>query len=279
MSPCHNLRPTARRPFVSSPYSPNADGILVSAMPEVGPCSRQGEAACRVLLHHLRPRSTGPRHPIWVVRCQTHGVTFTLYPPGHVPYGRKPIGSPAPTVGMSGANAFIGTVFEASLDAARGSPWLRVSPGGSDRWWGTQRQYLSLSMHLCGVATGMTQTLRECVATALQIQQLTLLDGCAAIQAQPGYQSRGRAIRSVLEQLPSGPCAIERLSVSGHLIGFWGTPYVWDPKTSRLRRLEFERFNSDLRNKAHARPPPSTKAGRGRTKNEVVGSAPTQERT
>lgn len=279
MSPCHDLRPTARRPFVSSPYSPSGGGILTSAIPDVGPCSLQGKPVCRVSLHHLRPRSTGPRHPISVVRCQTHGVTFTLYPLGHVPYGRKAIGSPVPTADMSGANAFIGTVFEASLDAARGSPWLRVSPGGSDRWWGTQSQYLSIAMHLCGVATGMTQTLRECIAAALQVQQLTLLDGRAVIQAQPGYQSRGRAVRSVLEQLPSRPCAIERLSVSGHLIGFWGIPYVWDPKTSRLRRLEFERFDSDLRNKTQAHPPPSTKAGRVRTKNEVVGSAPTQERT
>ena len=249
------------------------------AMPDVGPCSLQGEPACSVSLHHIRPRSTGPRHPIWVVRCHTHGVTFTLYPLGHVPYGRKSIGSAVPTVGMTGANAFVGTVFEASLDAARGSPWLRVSPGGSDRWWGTQRQYLSIAMHLCGVAPAMSLTLRELVAAALQIKQLACLDGSAAIADQPGYQNRGQAIRTVLEQLPSGPCAIERLSVSGHLIGFWGTPYVWDPKTSRLRQLDFERFNSDLRKKAQARPPPSTKAGRIRKKAEAIGSAPSQERT
>lgn len=248
------------------------------AMPEVGPCSLQGEAACKVVLQHMRPRSTGPGHPIAVVRCHTHEITFTLYPPGHVPYGRKSIGSPIPTVGPTGVNAFVGTIFEASLHAAQKKPWPRSAPGGSDRWWGTQRQYLSIAMHLCGVAPGMTLTLRELVAAALQIKQLACLDGSAAIAAHPGYQSRGQAVHAVLEQLPGGPCAIERLSVSGHLIGFWGTPYVWDPRISRLRQLDFERFNSDLRKKAQAHPPPSTKAGRVRKKIEVVGSAPSQER-
>lgn len=248
-------------------------------MPNVCPSSQQNKPACRVFLHHIRSRSTGPCHPISVVRCHTHKVTFTIYPVGHVPYGRKAIGSAAPTVDMSGANAFVGTIFEASLNAAQRKPWPRVCPRGSDQWWGTQRQYLSIAMHLCGVAPSMTQTLREVVAAALQIQQLTLLDGSAAITAKPGYQSRGQAVSSVLEQLPSGLCAVERMSVSGHLIGFWGTPYVWDPQTSRLRQLDFERFDPDLLNRAKTHPPPSTKAGRVRIKNKVVGSVPSQERT
>ena len=130
MSSCHNFRPTARRPFVSSPYSPEGAGVLMPAMPDVGPCSRQGEPACRISLHHIRQRLTGPCFPLSVLRCRTHGVTFTLYPPGHVPYGRKAIASNVPTESMPGANAFVGTIFEASLDASLGHPWPRDSPGG-----------------------------------------------------------------------------------------------------------------------------------------------------
>ena len=277
--PCHNLRPTARRPFVSSPYSPGGEGVLAPAIPDVGPCSRQSKPACSVFLHHKRPRLTGPCFPLSVVRCRTHGVTFTLYPPGHVPYGRKAIGSDVPTVGMAGAKAFVGTLFDASLDASQGSPWPRVCPGGSTQWWGTQRQYLSIAMHLCGVAPDMSTTLREILAAALQTETLLLLDGSAAITAQPGYQSRGQAVRTVLEQLPSGPCAIERLSVSGHLIGFWGAPYVWEPKVFRLRQLEFDRFDHDLRERTKAHPPRSTKVGRIRENVEAIGSAPSKERT
>ena len=186
-------------------------------MPDVGPCSLQGSPSCSIALHHIRQRLTGPCFPLSVVRCQTHGVTFTLYPPGHVPYGRKAIGSAVPTVAMTGADAFVGTIFEASLNASRGSPWPRVSPGGSDQWWGTQRQYLQVAMHLCGVAPEMSTTLREILASALQVEMLLLLDASAAIRVRPGYQSRGQAVRTVLEQLPSGPCAVERLCVSGHL--------------------------------------------------------------
>ena len=133
-------------------------------------------------------------------------------------------------------------------------------------------------MHLCGVAPEMNKTLREILGSALQVETLLLLDGAAAIAARPGYQSRGQAVRTVLEQMPNGPCAIERLSVSGHLIGFWGTPYVWDPKIGRLRQLEFERFDPGVREKAQAHPPPSTKAGRFRGNIEDVGLALSKER-
>lgn len=134
-------------------------------------------------------------------------------------------------------------------------------------------------MHLCGVAPNMSKILREVLAAALQIGTLLFLEGAAGIAARPGYQSRGLAVCAVLEQLAVGPCAIERLSVSGHLIGFWGTPYVWDPQINRLRQLEFERFDPGLRERAQAHPPPSTKAGRFRTKDEAVGLAPSIERT
>lgn len=42
-------------------------------------------------VHHRRERKTGPAHPVVVAECLTHGVAFTLYPPGFVPYGRAAI--------------------------------------------------------------------------------------------------------------------------------------------------------------------------------------------
>lgn len=249
------------------------------ALPDVGPCTRLDGPACCISLNHIRPRSTGPCFPVSVVRCATHGVAFTLYPPGHVPYGRKAIGSTAPAEGMTGAGTFVGTMFDASLDAAQGHPWSRESPGGSDKWWGTQGQHLQVATHLCGVAPEINKTLREMLASALKVRTLLLLEGSADVAAKPGYRSRGRAVGAVLEQLPSGPCAIERLSVAGHLIGYWGTPYVWDPGISRLRQLDFERFSPELRERAKAHPPPSTKAGRVQLKTEAIGSPPSNERT
>jgi hypothetical protein len=51
-----------------------------------------GEAGeCRVRRAGWRERKTGPRHPLQKMRCCTHGVAFTLYPVGHIPYAREPV--------------------------------------------------------------------------------------------------------------------------------------------------------------------------------------------
>jgi hypothetical protein len=44
---------------------------------------------CRVRPHAVRHRKTGPRIALTVCRCEVHGRYFTVYPPGHVPYGRQ----------------------------------------------------------------------------------------------------------------------------------------------------------------------------------------------
>ena len=46
---------------------------------------------CRIGGGFWRERSTGPRHRLRVVRCRAHNVAFTLYPEGHLPYGRVPV--------------------------------------------------------------------------------------------------------------------------------------------------------------------------------------------
>ena len=47
------------------------------------------EGACRIGGAGWRDRTTGPRHRLRKVRCKTHQKAFTLYPVGHVPYGRE----------------------------------------------------------------------------------------------------------------------------------------------------------------------------------------------
>ena len=60
-----------------------------------GPCSSWDERPCRLASDHDRERKTGPCFPIRVMRCRVHGHGFTLYPPGHVPYGRKRLAAAA----------------------------------------------------------------------------------------------------------------------------------------------------------------------------------------
>lgn len=237
---CHSPRVSARRPFVITPYAPGAAGILMPSLPDVCPREGQDGKKCRVFKDHLRDRSTGPCFPLTVVRCRPHGIAFTLYPPGHVPYGRVPI---APLVAASGTaddgKVFSGTLFDAALDASRGNAWVRDCPGGSDRWWGTQGRHLTRAGLLAGVEPESPHTLREQQACVLEVGNLLLLQGLRAIETSPGYRARGQAVRSVLERLSRDPRIFKRLSVSGYLAGLWGAPCEWDPRARRLRSWAF----------------------------------------
>ena len=77
--------------FVITPYLPGDDGVLSPKLPLMGPCSAEHDGECRLSVDHRRARKTGPCFPITVMRCREHGHSFTLYPPGHVPYGRRAV--------------------------------------------------------------------------------------------------------------------------------------------------------------------------------------------
>jgi hypothetical protein len=63
---------------------------------------RKGNAACELVVHHWRERKAGPQIPVMVMQCKTHRRAFTLYPLGHIPYGRVAV---AP-VGLDGEVLF-----------------------------------------------------------------------------------------------------------------------------------------------------------------------------
>ena len=51
-----------------------------------------GEQTCAIFVDHYRERKTGPCYPVAVVGCRTDGGRrYTLYPPGHYPYGREAV--------------------------------------------------------------------------------------------------------------------------------------------------------------------------------------------
>jgi hypothetical protein len=213
-------------------------------MPEVGPCSWRDREACVLWVDHLRERKTGPCFPLTVVICRTHGVCFTLYPPGHVPYGRAAVAPVAPDGGTiidgpSGAEAFEGTAFAAALDASKGTAWDRERSGGSERWWETQRQRVALALRICGVAPDFGEVEREVVAAALEVELLLLREQAQRVAAAPGYRRRGEGVCAVLERLAEGPCLLSRLMASGHLAGLWGPPLWWDTRAARLRSWSF----------------------------------------
>ena len=208
---------------------------MIPVLPTEGPCSTWDERPCRLGSHHDRKRKTGPCLPLRVMRCHTHGHGFTLYPPGHVPYGRKPL---APVAwdgswiqGRRGAQRFQGTFFEAALDAERQVAWPEKSSAGSGPGcFSTQARHLKQAAALLGVDPELNGKAREWVAATLSVSGQVLHDGAQRVASRPGYQSRGQAVRAVLDELLPWASLFERLALSGLAPGLWPPVQVWhDP--------------------------------------------------
>lgn len=231
----HRLPPSASRPLLIAPYHARAGGVLFPQLPAV--CAAHGADArdCRIAVHHLRPRATGPGFPLVVAQCRTHRLVFTLYPPGHVPYGRSPV-IPVTVDGKRiqrqpaapGAEGLRGTIFDAALDGAAGRQWARMDDEGSKLWWNTQVRHQARIERWLGLSPAQSPSLREQLATALGVPLFDLGNGAAAIAAAPGYRSRGTAAVAVLQVMTAQPCLLERLLRAGELAGLWGTPWFWD---------------------------------------------------
>jgi hypothetical protein len=178
------------------------------------------------------------------MRCEAHGRQgFTLYPPGHVPYGREAIAPVTPDgqCWRSGPERFCGTVFEAALDASRGRAWPRESGGGGDGYWPSMWRRLADAEVWLGVSPGLEERGRERCAADLLVDLLPLREGARAIGTAPGYRSRGAAVMKVLGELPEGLPLLERLLRAGHAAGLFGEPLVPVRPGGPLRSLARER--------------------------------------
>ena len=75
--------------FALAPYESDEAGVLQVVLPERCVFATAAET-CSLFVDHHRPRKTGPGFPLAVVGCSGHPLgRYTLYPPGHVAYGRQ----------------------------------------------------------------------------------------------------------------------------------------------------------------------------------------------
>jgi len=204
-------------------------------MPTVCPTSDGGEECC-VTLDYCRTRKTGPCIPVAVLKCTTHGHGFTLYPCGHVPYGREAV---AP-VGLDGEALKVPssttstkeepcapwrqTRYAAVFDAALGKAWFRDGPGPN---WTTQLQRLEELAALLGLEPAPPAALGEKLARLLDVPRLSLLDDAGRLAAAVGFEARGVILVDTLERASTGRCLLERVLACGALAGLWRPVHLW----------------------------------------------------
>jgi hypothetical protein len=202
-----------------------------------------------LVVDHLRERKTGPCFALTVMRCRVHRLAFTLYPPGHVPYGRlavAPVAADGSEERMAGDEAtrslsrWQRTVMRAALDAAEGHAWPRCSrPEGDLGGWASQGRGLDFSERLLGVSSVLDESRRLRVASALGLPALVLREQAARMNGG-GYRARGEAVVRVLGELERrGACVLAPLLRAGHEAGLWGAPLQWEAARRVLRPLAF----------------------------------------
>jgi len=226
------------RPFVTVAYVPGRAATLGPAvMPQSCVHASQGDSACALVVHHVRARKTGPQVPVTVMQCRTHRRAFTLYPLGHVPYGRVAV---AP-VGLDGEVLF-STESEPLADSKRSSAWRATQFGPAlaaiadptvkltdPRWWVTETPArLAQSAALLGVHPVLLVPVADEIAFRLEIPRLVLRQAADKYARARARADRGRVLVGVLAQLGADACLLDRVLAAGTCAGCWRTVMPWD---------------------------------------------------
>jgi len=249
--------------FAVAPYAPDEDGVLQVQLPER--CVHAGPAeTCSLYIDHHRPRKTGPGFPLAVVGCTRHPASrYTLYPPGHVPHGRKavvPCTSTGPLLRSraSGLPPWPVTLFSAAVDAATGEDGSlshRSTKDISHRC--TQGRHLKRVGGLLGLLPDVESRIREQIATRLQVPTMDLRSGAHAWTRR--WQTQGDAVVAVLTALPVDGSLLDRVLAAGMVAGLWPRPQRWDPARSTwLRARSGEAEHPTSRPPVSRAPPPTT---------------------
>ena len=197
-------------------------------------CARaKGAQTCSLYIDHHRDRKTGPSFPLAVVGCSRHpDQRYTLYPPGHIPYGRQTVVPYSPTGSLlqdvaTGQTLWPDTLLGAAIDAAVGQRWPALSPAGDERRRRTQGCRLDLAGKLLGIHPDVDARTRERIATRVQVPTMTLRS--AAGQWAVSWQARGAAVLAVLPSLPIDASLLDRILSAGAVTDLWPVPQRWDP--------------------------------------------------
>lgn len=206
-----------------------------------------GDEVCVLTVHHRRERKTGPQIQVTVLQCRTHRRAFTLYPLGHVPYGRlavAPVGLDGQVVcsteyerqaGAKPSPAWRATLFESAF-AAIEEKTVKLT---DSRWWATDGpEQLAHGATLLGVHPDLSAQEADAIAFRLEIPRLVLRQAADAYERGRGRAARGRVLVGVLGLL-GDTCLLDRLLAAGACAGCWGTVTRWDAAIGGARGQVF----------------------------------------
>ena len=230
-----SLKPVVgKRPFIIMAYIANSLGVPRPKKPLRCPSSRDGDpSSCSIHIERWRVRICGIPFPIAGMHCVTHDGSFTIYPPGWVPYARSLL----LLVDHNGhileakekASRWGETVFEAAVDASKKHLWpeeLELGPQIEDSEIAhsrrTQRRHVAGVMRLFGFNIGATLREREVIAGHIRIGVTRLEDGARKIREGPTLVVQGLEAVRVLEQLPVPRLMMTGLLTLGKYQGYWG---------------------------------------------------------
>ena len=223
-------------PFATTTYEADHDGVLRALLPSRCVFAT-GAQTCSIFVDHYRLRKSGPCYPVAVIGCMRHPYgRYTLYPPGHFPYGRRPLVAYHPTGQLmvdpeTGRPAWKQTLFAAALDAAKGEGWPTEQlwyRSADPRRRQTQGRALQFAGQLMGVHPELSETVRKAIATRLTVATMTLFDGARRWARR--WKPRGAAILAVLIALPTEISLLDRLLAAGATSGLWRQPCRWDSR-------------------------------------------------
>ena len=224
-------------PYATTNYEADQDGTLRAVLPSRCVYAT-GEQTCAIFVDHYRKRKSGPCYPVAVVGCGVHGrLRYTLYPPGHYPYGRVAVvrysaGGELLLDADSGQPQWQGTLFGAAQDAEQEK--------------GEERQ-------------------REQIATRLGVATMTVIAGARSWERS--WESRGAAIVAVLVALAVSATLGDRIGAAGAVSDLWGPPRPrlvarWEQAGRSwmvVRADRSEAWEPDVAGNRRGRAPPATK--------------------
>ena len=217
-------------PLATTNYQADQDGTLRAVLPSRCVYAT-GEQTCAIFVDHYRERKSGPCYAIAVVGCRVHGGRrYTLYPPGHYPYGRV-AATPCSASGELLLDAagrrpqWQATLFAAAQDAEQRKLWP-----SEQNWWQplstpcrrTQGRRLEMAGRLTGVSPELDEREREQIATRLGVATMTVISETQ--RWGRSWQSRGAAIVAVLEALVCSATLGDRMGAAGAVSDLWGPP-------------------------------------------------------